>query len=202
MRVRRGTMVRAPPLPLSKDMTQNRGGKGAGAVLGAAAVVTGLVAGVFFAYACSVMPAMARSDDRVFVEVMRNINDVIQNPVFLAAFFGAPILAGAAAWQHRTTGARAWTLAGFVLCAAVFLVTTAANVPLNEALATASDPSAARAAFEDSWAAWNTVRTVLSAAALASLVRAMSARKAACRESTRGGRPTAPYAPGGPTVAP
>ncbi|MEU3691821.1 anthrone oxygenase family protein [Streptomyces narbonensis] len=183
-------------------MTQNRGGKGAGAVLGAAAIATGLVAGVFLAYVCSVMPALARSDDRVFVEVMRNINDVIQNPVFFTAFFGAPVLAGVAAWQHRTTRARAWTLAGFVLCAAVFLVTTAANVPLNEALATTSDPSAARSAFEDSWTAWNTVRTILSAAALASLLRAVSVRKAACRESTRGARPTAPHAAAGPTVAP
>ncbi|MFD2010150.1 anthrone oxygenase family protein [Streptomyces narbonensis] len=165
-------------------MTPNRGGKGAGVVLGAAAVATGLVAGVFFAYVCSVMPALARSDDRVFVEVMRNINDVIQNPVFFAAFFGAPILAGVAAWQHRTTRAGAWTLLGFVLCAAVFVVTTAANVPLNDALATTKDPTAARSAFEDTWVAWNTARTILSAAALASLLMAISARKTTRRENT------------------
>ncbi|MFF8839220.1 DUF1772 domain-containing protein [Streptomyces sp. NPDC015130] len=158
-------------------MTQNRGGKGAGAVLGAATVATGLVAGLLFAYACSVMPALARSDDRVFVEVMRNINEVIQNPVFLTAFLGAPVLTGAAAWLHRATRARAWTLAGFVLCVAVLLVTTAGNVPLNEALATTSDPAAARSAFEDTWVAWNTVRTVLSAAALVCLLRATAVRK-------------------------
>ncbi|MFE7548614.1 anthrone oxygenase family protein [Streptomyces gardneri] len=164
-------------------MTQNRGGKGAGAVLGAATVATGLVAGLLFAYVCSVMPALARSDDRVFVEVMRNINEVIQNPLFFTAFLGAPILTGVAAWQHRATGARAWTLAGFVLCVAVFLVTMAGNVPLNEALATASDPAAARSAFEDSWVAWNTVRSILSVAGLVCLLRAMTVRRAPHRES-------------------
>ncbi|WP_318212120.1 MULTISPECIES: hypothetical protein [unclassified Streptomyces] len=49
-------------------MTEQRGGKGAGAVLGAATVATGPVAGVWFAYGCSVMPALARSDDQVYVD--------------------------------------------------------------------------------------------------------------------------------------
>ncbi|MGW6389877.1 anthrone oxygenase family protein [Streptomyces sp. NPDC055103] len=162
-------------------MTQDTGGKGAGVVLGAAALATGLVAGVMFAYVSSVMPALARSDDKVFFEVMRNINEVIQNPVFFTAFFGAPILAAVAAWQHRATRARAWTLAGFVLCAAVFLVTSAGNVPLNAALAAADDPTAARAAFEDPWVAWNLVRTILSVAGLACLLRAMTG----CDRDTR-----------------
>ncbi|MFD8973678.1 DUF1772 domain-containing protein [Streptomyces sp. NPDC059593] len=162
-------------------MTQNRGGKGAGAVLGAAAVASGLVAGLLFAYVCSVMPALARSDDRVFVEVMRNINDVIQNPLFFAVFLGAPILAAVAAWQHRATGARGWTLAALVLSLGVFLVTTAGNVPLNAALATAQDPVAARAAFEDPWVTWNLVRTLLATAGLVCLVRALMVRTAARR---------------------
>lgn len=157
-------------------MTQSTGGRSAGAVLGAATVATGLVAGVVFAYVCSVMPALARSDDKVFFEVMRNINDVIQNPVFFTAFFGAPILAAVAAWQHRASRARAWTLAAFVLCAAVFLVTSAANVPLNAALAAAHDPAAARAAFEEPWVAWNLVRTILAVAGFVCLLRAMTVR--------------------------
>lgn len=177
MRGRRGDMAFAPPPPLNEDMTQQRGGKGAGAVLGTATVATGLVAGVWFAYVCSVMPALARSDDRVYVEVMRNINDVIQNPVFFTPFFGATILTAVAAWQHRATRARAWTIAAFVLSVAVFLVTSAANVPLNDALAAAGDPTAARAAFETPWVAWNLVRAVLTTAGLACLLRALAVRK-------------------------
>ncbi|MCX4984119.1 DUF1772 domain-containing protein [Streptomyces sp. NBC_00572] len=157
-------------------MTQQRGGKGAGAVLGAATVTTGLVAGVWFAYVCSVMPALARSDDRVYVEVMRNINDVIQNPLFFSVFFGATILTAVAAWQYRATRARAWMFAALALSVAVFLVTSAVNVPLNDALAAAKDFSAARAAFEGPWVAWNIVRAVLSTVGLACLLRALSVR--------------------------
>ncbi|MFE0652717.1 DUF1772 domain-containing protein [Streptomyces sp. NPDC059534] len=161
-------------------MTQNTGAqKGAGAVLGTATATTGLLAGVWFAYVCSVMPALARSDDRVYVEVMRNINDVIQNPLFFSAFFGSALLAAVAAWQHRATRARGWTLAALVLAVAVFLVTSAANVPLNDALAAAHDPTAARAAFEAPWVAWNIVRAVLTTAGLACLLRAGAVRNRA-----------------------
>ncbi|MFE5913557.1 DUF1772 domain-containing protein [Streptomyces wedmorensis] len=159
-------------------MTQNRGGKGAGAVLGTATAATGLLAGVWFAYVCSVMPALARSDDRVYVQVMRDINDVIQNPAFFAVFFGAPLLAAVAAWQHRAGRARPWTLAALVLAVAVFLVTSAANVPLNDALASAQDPTAARAAFAGPWVAWNAVRAVLTTAGFACLLRALTVRDA------------------------
>lgn len=107
---------------------------------------------------------------------MRNINDVIQNPVFFTPFFGATILAAVAAWQHRATRARAWTLAASVLSVAVFLVTSAANVPLNDALAAAQDPTAARAAFEGPWVAWNLVRAILTTAGFACLLRALAVR--------------------------
>ncbi|MFI8517296.1 DUF1772 domain-containing protein [Streptomyces sp. NPDC085481] len=167
-------------------MTQNWGGKGAGAVLGSATVATGLVAGVWFAYVCSVMPALARSDDRVFVEVMRNVNDVIQNPVFFTPFFGALILTAVSAWQHRATRARAWTLAALVLYAAVFVITSAANVPLNDALAAAPDPARARAGFETPWVAWNLARAVLTAAGFGCLLGAVTVRAGGRARATTG----------------
>ncbi|MEU9014161.1 anthrone oxygenase family protein [Streptomyces sp. NPDC048479] len=168
-------------------MTQNKAenraesraaGRSAQAVLGAATVANGLVAGVWYAYATSVMPALARSDDRICIEVMQNINEVIQNPVFFAGFFGALILAAVAAWQQRRSPARWWAVAALVLYAAVLLVTTAVNIPLNDELAAAgdpariADPAAVRESFEDPWVAWNVVRLVLSTAALACLWRA------------------------------
>ncbi|MFD7325800.1 DUF1772 domain-containing protein [Streptomyces sp. NPDC059875] len=158
-------------------MTDNRGGTAAGTVLAAATVATGLIAGVWFAYVCSVMPALGRSDDRVFVEVMRNINDVIQNPVFFTPFFGALILTAIAAWQLRGTAAKIWVLAALVLYAAVFVVTAAVNVPLNDALAAATDPVRARADFETPWVAWNLVRAVLTTVGFACLLRALSVRR-------------------------
>ncbi|QVI23781.1 DUF1772 domain-containing protein [Nocardia tengchongensis] len=62
-----------------------------------AAVTTGLLAGVFYAYACSVMIGLGKFDDKTFVEVMNKINVVIVNPVFMLSFLGSlafSILAG------------------------------------------------------------------------------------------------------------
>lgn len=148
-------------------------------VIGGAAVTTGLMAGTFYAFSCAVMPALGRSDDRTFIEVMRNINDVIENPVFFAGFFGALILTAAAAWQQRRSpGPRRWLLAALAVYAVAFLLTSGVNVPLNNALADAgdpariADPAAVRDRFEDAWVAWNAVRAVLCTAALALLLRA------------------------------
>ena len=150
--------------------------KSAGTVLGAATVAMGLIAGAFYVFACAVMPGLARSDDEVYVEVMRNINDVIQNPVFFTAFFGALILTAVSAWQLRRTRARGPVLAALVLCLAVFVVTSAVSVPLNDALAAAGDPTKARADFEAPWVAWNLVRAVLTVAGLGCLLGAMRRR--------------------------
>jgi hypothetical protein len=57
-------------------------------VLGLATLTTGLMAGVYYAYACSVMLGLARTSDRTFIDVMQQINVAIQNPVFFAAFSG------------------------------------------------------------------------------------------------------------------
>lgn len=150
-------------------------------VLGAAAVTTGLMAGSFYVFSCAVMPALGRSDDRTFIEVMRNINDVIENPVFFAGFFGALLLTAAAAWQQRRSpGPRGWILAALAVYAVAFLITSGVNVPLNNALADAgdpariADPAAVRDRFEDAWVAWNIVRALLCTAALALLLRASS----------------------------
>ncbi|MFF1295089.1 MULTISPECIES: DUF1772 domain-containing protein [unclassified Streptomyces] len=145
----------------------------AGSVLGAATVAMGLIAGAFYVFACGVMPGLARSDDEVYVEVMRNINDVIQNPVFMLSFLGALVLTGVAAWQARGTGYRRWVWAGLVAYALAFLVTVAFNIPLNDALDRATDPAAAREDFEDAWVAWNVVRAVLSTMAMACLARGL-----------------------------
>ncbi|MCX4575296.1 DUF1772 domain-containing protein [Streptomyces sp. NBC_01571] len=162
-------------------MTENSTGRPAAAagVLGAATVATGLIAGVFCIFACAVMPALARSDDRVFVEVMGNIDDVIQNPVFFLSFLGAPVLTAVSARQTRRSPHRRWVWAALAAYGLAFLVTTVVNVPLNDRLAAAgdparnTDPAAVRERFEDTWVAWNVVRALLSTVALACLARAL-----------------------------
>lgn len=152
-----------------------------GLLLGGATVTTGLVAGVYYAYACSVMIGLGDSDDRTFVEAMQQINEAIQNPVFFAGFFGALLLPGIAAFLERRRGLRTsrWTWAGLALYTTGFLITVGINVPLNNRLAAAGIPSqivdlaAVRSHFENTWNAWNIVRAVLSTAAVGCLGRAL-----------------------------
>src|SRR5882757_4774202 len=162
-------------------MTDNSTGRrgSAGGVLVAATVAMGLFAGVFYIFACTIMPSLSRSNDRVFIEVMQNINDQIQNPVFFLSFLGAPLLAAVAAWQSRRAPYRWWVFAGFAAVALAFLLTVTVNIPLNNELADAgdpariADPAAVREEFEDPWVAWNVVRALLSTLALACLARAL-----------------------------
>ncbi|WP_328363648.1 DUF1772 domain-containing protein [Streptomyces sp. NBC_00445] len=155
-------------------MTQNSTGTVTGFVLGAATVAMGLIAGAFYVFACGVMPGLARSDDRAYVEVMRNMNEAIQNPVFFLSFMGALLLAAVSAWQLRAAPCRTWVWAGLAAYALTFLVTVVVNIPLNNGLAeTGTSASVAREEFEDMWVAWNVVRAVLSTLALAFLARAL-----------------------------
>jgi uncharacterized membrane protein len=162
-------------------MTDNSTGRRttAGGVLGAATVAMGLIAGVFYIFACDVMPSLARSDDRVFIEVMRNINDVIQNPVFFLSFMGALVLTALAAWQSRTSPGRWWVFAALAAYALAFLFTVVVNIPLNNRLADPgdpakiADPAAVRQRFEDTCVAWNLVGALLSTLASACLARAL-----------------------------
>jgi uncharacterized membrane protein len=145
-------------------------------LLGAAAVTTGLNAGVYFGWATGVMPGLANVSDRTFVETLNEINDVIVNPAFMSVLLGAPVLTGIAAFTEKGT-LRPWLLAALGANVATFLVTMAANVPLNETLAAVDlatdDLRRAREDFETPWVVWNIVRTAASTAATALIVRAL-----------------------------
>jgi uncharacterized membrane protein len=154
----------------------------AGMVLGLAMIATGLSAGLLYSYACSVLPGLAQTSDRTFIDAMQQINEAIQNPVFFASFFGALALTAVAAVQQRRLGpgaATRWAVAALALYACALLVTVGANVPLNDHLAAAgdpariADPAAVRNHFQAPWIAWNIARTVLATAALACLGRAL-----------------------------
>ncbi|WP_307790729.1 anthrone oxygenase family protein [Streptomyces actuosus] len=183
---------------MTDDRTTSGTGTGpsptAAAVLTAAVITSALTAGSFFVFACAVMPALARRGDRVYVDVMRDINDVIQNPLFFAAFLGAPVLTALSARQLRDRpGARGWVRAALIAHVLAFLVTAAVNVPLNDGLAGTGDPAVLRARFEDRWVLWNAVRAVLSAGAVGCLARAAIRLTADRRDEAR---PPAPAVPG------
>ncbi len=145
-------------------------------VLVAALVAAGLIAGLFYAYACSVLPGLARGDDRTFVEGMRGINIAIVNPVFLLTFLGAPLLAGVAVFLNP--GPRPWVIAGCGLLVAMVVLTAVVHVPLNNALESGGDDYAAlRARFETTWVRWNVLRTLVSTAGFGCLVAAVLSRR-------------------------
>jgi uncharacterized membrane protein len=145
----------------------------------AAAVVTaGLIAGLFFFNATTVMPALADLDDRTFIEVLNQINDAVYNPAFFAVLFGAPVLIAVAAVQLQrgeNPDAARWAWAALALYGAGLIVTMAVNVPLTDELVAAgepetiTDPAAVREDFENPFNAGDIVRTILHTAAVACL---------------------------------
>lgn len=144
------------------------------------AVLTGLMAGLFYSWSVAVMPGLARLADREFVAAMRAANRAIQNPVFFAAFFGAPVLLAASVFLFYDTPRFSLLLAAFLIyIAGNFGVTVFGNVPLNNRLerfdlktATDEDAAGQRAGFERRWNNFNTVRTISSIAALVLVITA------------------------------
>lgn len=136
-----------------------------------ATVLSGLCAGIFYAFSTGVMPGLGRSDDHVFVTGMRSINRAVLNPLFIGAIFIAPLaLMGtmvAAFTQGQTTVAVLFLAALVTSIAGVALVTVRGNVPLNDRLETSVERDAdTRRAFEARWVRLNHVRTVFATATL------------------------------------
>jgi uncharacterized membrane protein len=152
------------------------------AVLIAAILTMGLVAGVVGLYAHTIMPGLRHTDDRTFVGAFQSIDRAIINPWFMATFFGALLLTGLAAALHLSGDRRyvlPWIAAALVLYFITVVITMAVNVPLNDAIKAAGDPAhisdlaAVRRHFgEARWSAWNLVRTVTTTAAFGCLIGA------------------------------
>lgn len=144
------------------------------AVLIASIVVTGLVAGLLFGWAVSVMPGLRESDDRTYISTFRAMDAaIVSNVYFVIAFVGAPVLTVVALALHLADGARlAWIVAALALSVATIAITRIVHLPLNaqvKAGAPEGDVVPLRQRFEDRWVPWNIVRTVTSTAALVCL---------------------------------
>lgn len=152
------------------------------AALVAATLTTGLIAGVFYAYATSVMTALGQADDRTFIDIMQKINVVIINPWFMLGFMGTVGFTVLAAALHLGKDQRTtliWIGVALLLNIIAFAVTSGLNVPLNNQLANAGDVgqipdlAAVRTQFESSWVTWNVVRAVLHTLAFLVLTGAL-----------------------------
>lgn len=134
---------------------------------------TGLSAGLFYAWAVSVIPGTRRIADHSYVDTMQQINRAILNPGFFAIFFGAMVLMLWSAYlEFRTDMGSSFyfTLAAFIVYALGTVgVTAAGNVPLNEALDLielnqlgAEELKITRQTYETKWNRLHNVRTVFS----------------------------------------
>jgi uncharacterized membrane protein len=147
-----------------------------------AAITTGLIAGLFYSFACSVMLGLGRADDRTFVEAMQRINEAILNGWFMLSFVGAWLLTAATGVLHGREDGRPvlpWIIAAFLLYTVMLAITSFINVPLNDTLAAAGAPdrigdlAKVRSDFETTWVAWNVVRVVTSTGAFGCLCWAL-----------------------------
>lgn len=140
-----------------------------------AASFVALMAGLFYAYSCSVIPGLGKLGDAEYVRAMQSINREIQNPVFFLCFFGALVLFPVCLFQAYGQPVPKTFIflvaATFCYVIGVFGVTVFGNVPLNEGLeqfdmanATAEMVSAQRQLFESKWNLLNHIRTFASTA--------------------------------------
>lgn len=135
----------------------------------AAVLLTGVMTGVFFAFAVSVMPALGAAGPRNAVAAMQAINRKIQNPAFFLALFGAPVASLAAGACYVGLDA-ALPAAAMFASAALYLIgamapTIGINVPLNRKLDRGGTPyddavsTRLWTEFSGPWSRANIVRT-------------------------------------------
>jgi uncharacterized membrane protein len=146
-----------------------------------AALGSGLIGGVFFAFSAFVMAALGRLPPDQGVSAMQAINVAVLNPWFLAAFFGTAaacaVLAIAVFFRWSEPGAILPLAGSLLYLVGTILVTLRLNVPLNDALAAARPEDAESAVlwkrYLTEWTAWNHLRTAASLAAAAAFILAL-----------------------------
>jgi len=146
-----------------------------------AAIGSGVVGGVFFAFSNFVMAALARLPVPQGIAAMNSINITVITPTFMTALFGTGLIclvliaAALLGWSQSGTH---WLLAGAVIYfVGNPIVTMVFNVPLNDALA-AVDPASANGAAVwanhlNQWVMWNHVRTITAIVSMACFIFAL-----------------------------
>lgn len=148
----------------------------AACLMGLTLILTGAIAGFFYAYTSSVMRGLDAIPAAHAIVAMQGINATVRNWMFAPAFFGTPvagILTGALlGWLQHKRAALFMVLAAAIYIVGAFLPTLLVNVPMNESLATVTVPADPQAAdhlwreYSASWTWWNTLRTLFSFASL------------------------------------
>lgn len=103
----------------------------------AATVMMGLVSGLFYGFAISVMPGLKGADDRTVIEVMQRVNVAILNGWFILGYLGAFVCTALALALHVPSDGSAVLpalIAALVCYIGSMGITNKVNIPLNNAL--------------------------------------------------------------------
>ena len=139
-------------------------------LLWTAALSSGIMAGVYFAFSGFIMKAFGKIEIVQSVAAMNSINEVILRSMFMPVFFGSSIISFllviVAFINWGEAGAGLALIAGMVYFAGMFACTIVFNVPLNNALARLGpDSDNAQQIWSHylaTWTKWNHLRTVSS----------------------------------------
>lgn len=136
-----------------------------------AVLLTGLSAGLFYAWSVSVIPGTRKLADVTYLESMQSINRAILNPAFFLIFFGSLLMLIISCVKQFQSGATYWLLlaATLIYLAGTLGVTAFGNVPLNDTLdpIKLSGMSPAQLAefrqhYESKWNRLHMIRTVFA----------------------------------------
>jgi len=146
----------------------------------AAALGSGLLGGVFFAFSNFVMPALGTIASEEGMRAMQRINLTVLNPGFFAFFLGTAALSGATlvlaiqAWGDPGTFSLA--AASVLYLAGCLGVTVMGNVPMNDKLADEASETTTGirywSHYSKAWTRWNHLRTTCCLLAAAGFLHA------------------------------
>ena len=135
-----------------------------------AALSSGLIAGVYFAFSAFIMQAFDKIGTTQSIAAMNSINETILRSLFMPLFFGSTlisvflIIVALVNWDEAGSGLT--LIAGAIYFIGMFVCTAVFNVPLNNILAK-TDPNSSNARqvwshYLSNWTKWNHLRTVSS----------------------------------------
>jgi uncharacterized membrane protein len=143
-------------------------------ILFGAVVLTGLSAGLFYAWSVSVIPGTQKVVASTYLETMQSINRAILNPAFFLIFFGSITFLGIGSiYQFHANKITFWIMltASIFYLAGTVGVTALGNVPLNNQLdvlnlgeMTSNNIQKFRTFYEINWNRLHLIRTVFAIA--------------------------------------
>ena len=134
----------------------------------AAAIGSGVVGGIFYAFSTFVMAALGSLPSAQGAGAMKAINVTVINPGFMLTFMGTAVLclvlAGASLISWGRPDGMLMLAASLLYLLGCFGVTMLFNVPLNNQLAAVAPAQEAAfwSRYLEEWTAWNHVRTLAS----------------------------------------